>query len=259
MELFKKMYNEYDKDQTRITAPQFFVKKMNDQYHTPLNTEYQDFYSNEFPPYFNRYKYQEEEQNPYMNQMSFYKRLRRPIDYIEVEDKFDNSQRVVKPKQYYYLNDYNTNRNTVAYEKVFVKRSVKSLRDPTPINLNKKNYMSENYHKRNAGYSNDRKTKNYFKKNVEHQSYQEEKNPIKFYKNNPLIKTVSYQRKKNLEKRENPLKPIAQKICNIIIKGEGKKEKDNKIIKSEKNEKSSNLKKIIKLLNLKKMKKVQIF
>ena len=235
------MYNEYDKGQNRITAPQFFVKKINKQYNTPLTTEYQDLYTNEFPPYFNRYKYQEEAQTPYMNQMSFFKRLRRPIDYIEVEDKFDNSQRVVKPKQYYYLNDYNTNRNTVAYEKVFVKRSVKSLRNPTPTNINKKNVMIENYNKRNAGFSNDRKAKNYFKKNAENQSYQDEKNPIKFYRNNPLIKTVSYQRKKNFEKRENPLKPIAQKICNIIIKGEGKKEKDNKIIKSEKNEKSSNL------------------
>ena len=237
----KKMYNEYDKGQTRITAPQFFVKKINKKYHTPLTTEYPDLYTNELPPYFNRYKYQEEEQTPYMNQMSFYKRLRRPIDYIEVEDKFDNSLRVAKPKQYYYLNDYNTNRNTVAYEKVFVKRSVKSLRNPTPKNINNKNVMIENYNKRNAGFSNDRKSKNYFKKNSESQSYQEEKKHIKVYKNNPLVKTVSYQRKKNFEKRENPLKPIAQKICNIIIKGEGKKEKDNKIIKSEKNEKSSNL------------------
>ena len=235
------MYNDYDKGENRITAPQFFVKKLNKQYNTPLTTEYHDLYTNEFPPYFNRYKYQEEEQTPYMNQMSFFKRPRRPIDYIEVENKFDNSQRVVKPKQYYYLNDYNTNRNTVAYEKVFVKRSVKSLRNPTPISINKKHYMIENYNERNAGYSNDRKAKNYFKKNIEHKSYQEEKNPIKFYRNNPLIKTVNYQRKKNFEKRENPLKPIAQKICNIIIKGEGKKEKVNKIIKSEKNEKSSNL------------------
>ena len=58
-------------------------------------------------------------------------------------------------------------------------------------------------------------------------SYQQDKNPPKYYRNNPLISNK--YNKQNLEKKdENILQPVAQKICNIIIKGGNTNKKEEK-------------------------------
>ena len=50
----------------------------------------------------------------------------------------------------------------------------------------------------------------------------------KYYRNNPLVKKGNIQKQKLYmgNREENPLKSVAQKICNIIIKGDDTKKKE---------------------------------
>ena len=225
------MNNDSNKSLKSAKASQFHLKQITKKYNTPQSNDYHDIYTTESPTYYKKYRYGKEELNPYMNQMSNINRQRKQIEYIEPKEKFDNSQRNPKPKISYYFNNYNSVKNSDEGEKVLVKRSVNNLRNPSPMRLSGKYYKIDNNIKRSVGHSNDMKNMNNLKKEYDHQSYQEEKYAPKFYRNNPLIRTANYQRKINLEKTLNPLKPVAQKICNIIIKGEAKKNKDKKVTK----------------------------
>ena len=229
------MYNDFNKSLKSTKASQFHLKKITKQYNTPQSNDYHEIYINESPTYYNKYRYDAEVRNQYINQMSNNNRQRKPIEYIEPKEKYDNSQRNPKPKISYYFSNYNSVKNSDEGEKVLVKRTVNNLKNPSPTRISGKYYKIENNNKRSVGNSDDIKNLNDLKKEYENQSYKEEKYAPKFYRNNPLIRTASYQRKINLENVPNPLKPVAQKICNIIIKGEAKKNKDKKkIINTEK-------------------------
>jgi len=225
------MYNDFNKSLKSAKASQFHLKKITKQYNTPQSNDYHEIYISESPTYYNKYRYDADVRSQYMNQMSNNNRQRKQIEYIEPKEKYDNSQRNPKPKISYYFNSYNSVKNSDEGEKVLVKRAANNLRNPSPKGISGKYYKIENNIKRSVGHSNDIKNMNNLNKEYDHQSYQEEKYAPKFYRNNPLIRTASYQRKINLEKAQNPLKPVAQKICNIIIKGEAKKNKDKKIAK----------------------------
>ena len=222
------MYNDINKNIKSAKASQFHLKKITKQYNPPHSNDFHEIYVKESPTNYSKYRYGGGERNQYMNQNSYINRQRKQIEYIEPKEKFDNTQRNQKPKISYYFNSYNSVKNSDEGEKVFVKRSVKNMRNPSPTKLSGNYYKIENSIKRSVGHSNDLKNMNNLQKEYDHQSYQEENYPPKFYRNNPLIRTVSYQRKIDLEKAPNLLKPVAQKICNIIIKGEVKKNKDKK-------------------------------
>lgn len=225
------MYNDLSKSVKSAKASQFHMKKITKQYNTSQSNDYRDIYINESPTYYNKYRYDADVRSQYMNQMSNNNRQRKPIEYIEPKEKYDNSQRNQKPKISYYFNSYNSVKNSDEGEKVLVKRTLNNLGSPSPNGISGKYYKIENNIKRSFGNSNDLKNMNNLKNEYDHQSYQEEKYAPKFYRNNPLIRTASYQRKINIEKVQNSLKPVAQKICNIIIKGESKKNKDKKVAK----------------------------
>ena len=226
------MYNDLSKSVKSAKASQFHMKKITKQYNSSQSNDYRDIYINESPTYYNKYRYDADVRSQYMNQMSNNNRQRKPIEYIEPKEKYDNSQRNQKPKISYYFNSYNSVKNSDEGEKVLVKRTLNNLGSQSPNGISGKYYKIENNIKRSFGNSNDLKNMNNLKNEYDHQSYQEEKYAPKFYRNNPLIRTASYQRKINIEKVQNSLKPVAQKICNIIIKGESKKNKDKKVAKN---------------------------
>ena len=236
------MYNDYNKSLKSAKSSQFNMKKITKQNNTPQSNDFHEMYVNETPSYYNKYRYDAGVRNQYMNQMSNNNRQRKQIEYIEPKEKYDNSQRNSKPKISYYFNSYNSVKNSDEGEKVLVKRTLNNLGNPSSTRISGNYNKIENNIKRSVGNSNDLKNINDLKKEYEHRNYKDENYAPKFYRNNPLIRTASYQRTIGLEKVQNPLKPVAQKICNIIIKGEAKRNKDKKkIMNTEKKvEKNSN-------------------
>ena len=161
------MYNDFNKSLKSTKASQFHLKKITKQYNTPQSNDYHEIYINESPTYYNKYRYDPEVRNQYMNQMSNNNRQRKPIEYIEPKEKYDNSQRNLKPKISYYFNNYNSVKNSDEGEKVLVKRTVNNLKNPSPTRINGKYYKIENNNKRSVGNSDDIKNLNYLKKEYE--------------------------------------------------------------------------------------------
>lgn len=188
-------------------------------------------------------------------------------NYQTYTDKGINNHKVIEDKSYKnsknnYLNDFNGVKKSFEFEKKYNHSSGYTLRNSPKININEKYYKTES---NNNNISSDRNLKNSFqdKKNI----YQNEKNAKyenlqisnnygnnnnkeyyeenegkeipditpKYYRNNPLVKKGNVQKPKMyLNKIGNPLKTVAQKICNIVIKGQKKKKSKIKNIKIKK-------------------------
>ena len=111
-------------------------------------------------------------------------------------------------------------------------------------NHNQNKYYN-NYYSNQINYSNNNNNNLEQINSKNNNIYQIENNPNsnspniafpKFYRNNPIIYKGKNQNRKKIRniREENPLKSVAQKICNIVIKGEPtkkEKNKENKIIK----------------------------
>ena len=120
------------------------------------------------------------------------------------------------------------------------KKYNKKIRMESNENLDKKsdsflNAKNETQKVKDLKYSG-KESKNY--KNINNregdEDHEEQEFTPKYYRNNPLVKKGNIQRQKLYmgNREENPLKSVAQKICNIVIKGEKNKKNKNK----EKNE-----------------------
>ena len=71
--------------------------------------------------------------------------------------------------------------------------------------------------------------KNYKNKKIQDSKEEEEEFTPKHYRNNPLVRKGNFPIKKmKMGTVENPLKSVAQKICNILIKGDENKKIKNK-------------------------------
>ena len=133
--------------------------------------------------------------------------------------------------------DFNNIQKSLELEKKYNKK----LRVDTNENLDKKsdsfqNAKNEVQNVKDLKYSG-KKSKNY--KNIiggegDYEDHEEQEFTPKYYRNNPLVKKGHYQKQKLFmgNREENPLKSVAQKICNIVIKGDKNKKNKNK----EKNE-----------------------
>ena len=133
-----------------------------------------------------------------------------------------------------YNKDFNNIQKSLELEKKYNKK----LRVDTNENLDKKSdsFQNAKYEVQNVKdlkYSG-KKSKNYNNINDQEGDYEEQEFTPKYYRNNPLVKKGHIQRQKLYmgNREENPLKSVAQKICNIVIKGDKNKNNKNK----EKNE-----------------------
>ena len=166
----------------------------------------------------------------------------------------DDSKRNNNNSNNYYFNEFNIVKKSIELEKKYAHRSGYTLKNPTQKNINEKYYKAENekvnYDNRNTERSiekikkkeeNNIKDLKYNQKNIqnnykinnntnyenENDNYEEEYTP-KYYRNNPLVRKGNIQRKKlHMGREENPLKSVAQKICNIVIKGDDSKKNKN--------------------------------
>ena len=158
---------------------------------------------------------------------------------IGIEKKYDNKTTIT-----YKYNKIKLNENNNSHEIISNKNNNKT--NNNIMNINNTRYISNinnlNYKERktttnviNTRNDKDNKLNEPInRRQYINKSYEGIKLPPKYYRNNPLIGS-NLQTKQNIGKNEEKeiIRPVAQKICNIIIKGRGKKEenKDNDVDK----------------------------
>ena len=178
-----------------------------------------------------------------------YKRFteKRDINDKPFDDKsYQASQR--NTNHTVYISEFTKVKNSIEQDKKFIQRPTYTLKHSTQRkmsenndirgnnkiinNINKNRYSNFNntfeykerkvtthvsnqrYNKDNKNNGNEKK----YKKEYTNKSYQGKKYPPKYFRNNPLIRSQN-ESQKFKKHPESYLKPVAQKICNIVIRG----------------------------------------
>ena len=227
------MFNEYNSKRTNTTN--YLINNIAKQIQVPQSNNYRrNLISYKSPNYIRRYRYEHEDQTPFMSQNQIHYKVRKPENNFEERRKNDNTMKDIKIKPEYYFSGFNSGKENTEKEKDFVQKSINSFSNQhqNKVNTNINNYKSENNIKINLVTSQNEKEKkiinikdNKDNKENKFRIIQGNKSPKNLYKNNPLIKTTNYHTNLKIEKEEDSSIPVAQKICNIIIKGETKKAK----------------------------------
>ena len=204
------------------------------QYKTPQLNNFRDIYINQSPTYFNQYRYEKENNSPYINHMHYIQKQNRPNEYYE-EENLEKTLKNLKFKPDFFINELNSMKESMEQDKKFMKRSINAFTNQSPDKLNE--YIFQNINQGVDDPQNNRKNLKY--KEYEHRSYKGERYPLKFFRSNPLIQTTNYNSNINLEDVENLSKSVAQKICNITIKGGIKLYKGKKLKSGKKCQKKS--------------------
>ena len=150
------MYN-----QKRSNTVHFHLKNLSNQFHNSQTNNYREEYTNQSPVYFSQYNYEEEEPIPYMHQIHYIKKGRKPIDCYEYIEKYDNSQRYDNPKVSYFLSNYNSMKNSSEEDKSFIKRGVNSLTNQNPKRINERNNYNNKTSNGSRSLVNSHEKKNY--------------------------------------------------------------------------------------------------
>ena len=203
----------------------FRINNTTNQYQGPQQNNFGDIFINQSPTYFNQYRYEDQNQAPYIRQVHYYQRQKLSADNNHDENNLPKNMKNVGQKDGYFFNDFKNMKESVEREKNLIQRSVNTFINKSPNILHENYYNIENNKNNNILKSLNEKQMMIFKRNYDHQSYQGEKYSPNYYRNNPFINI-------NIEKGDNSPNPVAQKICNIIIKGETKN--DNEKLRSEK-------------------------
>ena len=237
------MFNEYNSKRTN----NYLINNNSKQIQAPQSNNYRrNLISYKSPNYIRRYRYEHEDQTPFMSQNQIHYKVRKPEIHFEERRKNDNTMKEIKIKPDYYFSGFNSGKENDEKEKDFVQKSINTFSNQhqNKLNTNISNYNSEN----NINISlvtsqneNEKKIIN-LKDNKDNKEnnfgiIQGNKSPKNLYKNNPLIKTTNYHTNLKIEKEEDSSIQVAQKICNIIIKVETKKAKK---IKNDKKKQKKN-------------------
>ena len=220
-----------------------YIKVNSNNYQRPQR--FRDIYINQSPTFYNQIRYDVDNNNniPNMNQFQYIYKQRRPFEYYSNDNKYDsfnNSLKNAKPKNNYFFNNVGS----------YAHKAVNTMISPNPKRINKIYYFENDRTKNN---SQDNKNVITFNKPFESYSYNEIKRKNKLYIENPMINSGKYERKIKIEKNKNLENTIAQKICNIVIQGEGKKDKNKKNKEKNKSQKSSENKNNYKNIDINKV------
>ena len=212
--------------QKRAKNTNIHINNTTKQYQAPQSNNFRDIYINQSPTYFNQYRYEQEHKSPLISQFHYIQRQNGPNNYYEEEENLEKTMKNIKFKPEYFINEMNSMKNSMELEKNIMQRSVNTFTNKSPNKIGEKYYSQ-----------NDRKIQNY--KEYGQQSYKEERYPPKYYRTNPLIQTTNCNTNINIENGEIPLKPVAQKICNITIQGGINPPKGKKMRSGKKRQKKS--------------------
>ena len=206
------MINEIS--EKRPKTKNFLMKSTSNHYIPPPKNNYDKIYLNKSPNYYNQFDYQREHRSPYIRQIQYLHRARSPDNFYKEGEDLGKTMKNLKVKPNYFFNEFNDIKNSIEQDTKFVKRAVNTFTNKSPKKLGEKYYIIDNNHKININKplnKIDGKMLPY--KQYNHQSYQGEKYSKKFY--NSFSQNNDY----NHELKLDQSKPVAQKICNILIKG----------------------------------------
>ena len=218
-----------------------YIKLDRNNYFPQKPQRFRDIYINQSPTFYNQYRYDIDNQIPNIPQVQYVYRQKRPFEYHSDDryENFNNSLKNARRQNDYFFNEFNYKKKNIGKERSFVQRSVNNMTNPNSGKGNEIYYLENN--KRITNNSQEHKNKNIirFNKPFEFNSYNEMNKGNRIYIKNPILNSNNKERKTNLEKNRNTVNTIAQKICNIVIQGEGKKDK-NKKNKNKSEKKSEN-------------------
>ena len=234
------MLSDYSK---RAKTSNVRPNEISNQNQGPQLNNYRKIYKNKSPTYYNKYRYEEPNKAsknvPYMKHNHYYQKQNNTTDNYNDEKKLDKTMKNTVEKPAYYRNDFKNMKDSVEREQNFVQRPVNTVGNQNQskineryYNLNIKNNNNNNSNNNNNNNNliksqNERQFVNY-KRMFDNENFErtEQKYPPKFYRNNNPLNKI------NTEIRKNTIVPVAQKICNIIIKGEANNKKLKNLNKS---------------------------
>ena len=209
------MYEDYNKraktaNYIQINSNKYIPKKKN---------RFRDLYINQSPTFYNQYRYDIDNQNTNTQHVHYVYR-QRPVEYYD-EGRFENFNNSLKnlksPNELYFKKFNYTQKND---DRNMLQKSVNNnMTKQNKRNPNEIYYLDNNINKRNPSNSQDNKNQIKFKRIFTSNSYNIENNENKLYSKNQ-----GYPKKMN----RNTVNTIAQKICNIVIQGNVKKDKNQK-------------------------------
>ena len=218
------MQNDYSK---RAKTSNVQINLPN-QYQGPQRKNYRKMYKNKSPTNIERYRYEDPNHVQYVQHIHYFQKQRNTGDYYDEEINLEKTMKNLGVKGAYFHNEFKKMKDSVEREKNYIQRSVKNTF--TNLNQNRVNERLYNIEKNNNNNNsllkaqNEKIFINYNNNIYEKQNYEgreQKKYPPKFYRNkNPSIKkNVNVEKKE----KENNMQPVAQKICNIFLKGEKNK------------------------------------
>jgi hypothetical protein len=243
------MHTEYSQKRAK-TAANFRLKNPQKQYHPTQTNNFRDIYINQSPTYYNQIRYKpDDEEEEYMHQIQYINNRRKPAEYYNKGKDFQRTMKNLDIKPDYFFNEFNSMKNSVErdrdQERTFIKKAVKTYTNQSPNKIDENYYIIENV-KKSEDFKNAPKIRNY--REYDHQSYEGYNKPKKFRRNGPFSQRNNFNTEINVSRNQSYLEPVAQKICNIVIKAEPKKEKDKeKKLKSDKKSKKEGFTKNIEI------------
>ena len=208
-----------------------YIKLDKNNYIPQKLQRFRDIYINQSPTFYNQYRYDlDSNQIPNMHQVQYVYKQKRPFEYYSDDryENFNNSLKNVKPTNDCFFNEFNYIKKNPEKERSFVQRSVNNMTNPNSGKINKIIYLEKN--KRITNNSQDNKNKNVlrFTRPFGQNSFNEGFKENKIYIKNPKLNSNNKEKNINTDKNRNTVNSIAQKICNIVIQGETKKDKSKK-------------------------------
>jgi hypothetical protein len=214
------MLNDYSK---RAKTAQIRINDIENHFQGHKRNICKKMYKNKSPAIFNHYRQEEPNHEQYIKHMHYIKPQRNTDNYHD-EEKLERTMKNMGAKGSYFHNEFRNMNISVERDNNLTQKANYTFTNQNQDKLNERyiNLEKKNINKNNILSENEKIIINY-KKIYEKQKYEgrEGKYPPKFYKN-----------KVKKEKRENVIEPVAQKICNIIIKGETKNKKLTTVSKS---------------------------
>ena len=220
------MLNDYN--QKRAKTTNFRLNNSKNQYQNSQTNNFRDIYINQSPIYYNQYRYEQEEPHSYIEQIHYIQNQKKQEgDYFYKDKNLQKTMKNLNLKPEYFFNEFNSVKDSVDgdKEKTFIQKSVNTFANQKTNKLNDNFFFIEN----NKNIDKQKNEKKIFKyKEYDHQSYKGSKKPHLKERNLPIIEKNNYT-EINLEENDNYSNTVAQKICNIIIMGEPKKDKNKKL------------------------------
>ena len=202
------MNRDYNSNIRKITKED--LNNINNQNEDLQQKDRNSIYLNRSPIYHRQHVNDEQNKIPYVRQKPFIQRQRKSPDNNDNKIHLEKYKKHSEEKDTLYFNDFNNMKDSIEGDINDTQNSLNNFTNQSPKIMPINNLQESQKEKQFV-----------FKKKYRYQTYkEEEKYHPKFYIKNPL-------KNNNSEKTDNSNNAVAQKICNIIIKGEENNNKDN--------------------------------